>query len=166
VFQCPVLFNEPVNQMLLEDRLLDISLPFADPSLSELLDHHAQRLLKRLPIEDGFLSELRRVLSEGLSAGDVRLTTTARKLAVSRRALQRVLTGQGTSYKAILDRMRYELAAELMRESGIDVEEIARFLGFSSSRSFYRAFKRWTGETPREFRQRPTGPSSTILTRH
>lgn len=152
-FHCPVRFNAPTNRMLLDDGWLDIPQPQADPLLSEMLDHHAQRLLKQLPAEDDLSSDLRCALSEGFRNGDVRLKTTARKLALSCRALQRELTCQGTSYTAILDRMRYELATDLLSDRGIEVEEIARFLGFSCSRSFYRAFKRWTGQTPQEYLQ-------------
>ncbi|HEU4386951.1 MAG TPA: helix-turn-helix domain-containing protein, partial [Blastocatellia bacterium] len=150
VFQRPVRFDEPANRMLLDDELLDIPLPHPDPTLHEMLDCQAQRLLKRLTVEDRLLSDLRHVLSEALGRGDVRLKTTAKKLAISCRALQRELTRQGTSYTAVLDRIRLDLAITLLRESVTEVEEISRMLGFSDSRSFYRAFKKWTGQTPQE----------------
>jgi AraC-like DNA-binding protein len=162
VFQCPVLFNEPVNQMLIEDQLLDISFPGADPALSELLGHQAELLLKSLPIQDGFLSDLRRALGEGLSRGDVRIKTTAKRLAVSSRALQRELLIQGTSYREVLDRLRCELAVGRLRRNRLEIEEISRFLGFSDSRSFYRAFKRWTGKTPQEYLQHPSETPSNV----
>ena len=149
-FQCPVRFDEPANRMLLDCDLLDTPLPHPDPTLHELLDYQAQRLLKRLTVEDRCLSELRQVLSEALGRGDVRLKATAKKLAISCRALQRELTRQGTSYTAVLDRMRLDLAMDLLNESVTEVEEISRMIGFSDSRSFYRAFKKWTGQTPQQ----------------
>lgn len=155
-FHCPVRFNEAMNRMLLDDRLLDIPQPQADPLLCELLDHHAQRLLKQLPAEDDFLSDLRSALCEGLNRGDVRLKTTARKLALSCRALQRKLNEQGTSYQEVLDCLRRELAVDLLTERQIEIEEITHFLGFSESSSFYRAFRRWTGKTPQEYLRLPS----------
>ena len=156
IFQCPVRFHEPINQMVLDHHLLDISQPQADPSLNEMLDHHAQRLLMQLPAVDDFLSDLRSVLGDGLTRGDVRLKTTARKLALSCRALQRKLNEQGTSYRAVLDRLRCELAIDLLMEGQIETEEIAHFLRFSEPSSFYRAFQRWTGMTPQEYLQLPS----------
>jgi AraC-like DNA-binding protein len=152
-FQCPVRFNDPANRMLLDDELIDMPLAHPDPILHEILDYQAQRLLRRLPVEDGFLSDLRQVLSEALGRDDVRLKATAKKLAISCRALQRELTRQGTSYTAILDRLRLDLAIDLLTERGIGVGETSRILGFSDSRSFYRAFKKWTGQTPQQYFQ-------------
>jgi AraC-like DNA-binding protein len=156
IFQCPVRFHEPINQMVLDHHLLGISQPQADPSLNEVLDHYAQRLLKQLPAADDFLSDLRSALGEGLNRGDVRLKTTARKLALSGRALQRKLNGQGTSYREVLDRLRCELAVDLLMERQIEIEEIAHFLRFSEPSSFYRAFRRWTGKTPQQYLQLPS----------
>ncbi|HKQ76520.1 MAG TPA: AraC family transcriptional regulator [Blastocatellia bacterium] len=155
-FHCPVRFNKAMNRMLLNDRSLDIPQLQADPLLCEMLDHHAQRLLKQLPVEDDFLSDLRSALCEGLYRGDVRLKTTARKLALSYRALQRKLKEQGTSYQEALDHLRHELAVDLLTERQIEIEEISHFLGFSEPSSFYRAFRRWTGETPQEYLRLPS----------
>ena len=155
-FNCRVRFNEAMNRMLLSNNLLDIPQLQADPLLSEMLDHHAQRLLKQLPAEDNFLSDLRSALGEGLNRGDARLKTTARKLALSCRALQRKLNEQGTSYQEVLDHLRRELAVDLLTKGQIEIEEIAHFLGFSEPSSFYRAFRRWTGKTPQEYLQLPS----------
>jgi AraC-like DNA-binding protein len=155
-FHCPVRFNEAMNRMLLNDRLLDIPHLQADPLLCEMLDHHAQRLLKQLPAEGDFLVDLRSALCEGLNRGDVRLKTTAKKLALSYRSLQRKLKEQGTSYQEALDRLRRELAVDLLTEQQIEIEEISHFLGFSEPSSFYRAFRRWTGKTPQEYLQLPS----------
>jgi AraC-like DNA-binding protein len=152
-FDCIVRFNQAGNRMLLDNRLLDIPQPQADPLLSEIMDYHAQRLLKQLPVEEDFLSDLRRVLGEGLRLGDVCIKTTARKMAISCRALQRKLNVQGTSYSEVLDRLRYELAVDLLTHGQIEIEDVSLYLRFSEPSSFYRAFRRWTGKTPREYLQ-------------
>jgi AraC-like DNA-binding protein len=154
VFQCPVRFSQPINQMVLDHQLLGISQPQSDPSLNEILVHHAQRLLKRLPTEEDFLNDLRRTLGHAFNSGDVRLETAAKKLAMSRRALQRKLNQQGTSFSEVLDQMRYELAIELLAEPHIKTEEISYCLRFSEPSSFYRAFRRWTGMTPQQYQKR------------
>jgi len=149
-FGCPARFNEPVNQMVLELDFAEMVLPNGDALLSEILDHYGQSLLKQ-SAKDDFLGELRKVLSDGFSRGDIRLRTTARKLALSDRSLQRELNGRGTSYREELDRFRRDLALDLLVRT--DIHEIANLLQFTEVSTFYRAFRRWTGQTPQEDRR-------------
>ncbi|HEX4996794.1 MAG TPA: AraC family transcriptional regulator [Terriglobia bacterium] len=147
-FGCPARFNESVNQMVLERDFVEMALPNGDALLSEILDHYGQSLLKQ-SAKDDFLGEVRKVMSDGFSRGDVRLETTARKLALSGRSLQRELNGRGTSYREELDRFRLDLALDLLTRA--EIHEIASLLQFSELSSFYRAFRRWTGKTPKEY---------------
>jgi AraC-like DNA-binding protein len=149
-FQCPVRFNQPVNQLTLDREFLEFSLPYADPLLSETLEHHARRLLA-VGAEDDFLRDVRHALYEGCIRGDVRLPAIAKKLALSSRSLQRELNSRGTSYRDELDQLRRYLALDMLPTTPID--EIAAFLQFSESSAFYRAFRRWTGRTPQEYRE-------------
>jgi AraC-like DNA-binding protein len=149
-FRCKARFNEPVNRMVLEKDFAHMRLPNGDALLSEILDQYGQSLLKQ-SAKDDFLGDVRKVLSDGFSRGDVDLETTARKLALSGRSLQRELNGRGTSYREELDRFRCDLALDLL--SRTEIHEIAALLRFSESSSFYRAFRRWTGKTPREYLQ-------------
>jgi AraC-like DNA-binding protein len=148
-FQCRVRFNQPVNQMVVDTGFLDLSLPYADPLLSEMLEHHARRMLKQLTFEDHLLPDMRQAFRDGLTCGDFRLSTTAKKLALSSRSLQRELSSRGTSYREQLDRFRRDLALDILPTA--PVHEIVAFLQFSESSAFYRAFRRWTGRTPHEY---------------
>lgn len=147
-FGCPVRFNESGNHMVLEKDFEDMPLPHGDALLSEMLDHYSQSLLKQ-SIKNDFLDEVRKLLSDGFSRGDVRLETTARKVALSGRSLQRELNSRGTSYRQELDRIRLDLALDLLTRA--EVHEISTLLQFSDVSSFYRAFRRWTGKTPAEY---------------
>jgi AraC-like DNA-binding protein len=148
-FRCPVRFNHSCNRMTLTREIADMSLPSGDALLSEILDHYGQSLLKQAS-KDELLSDVRKVMADGFSRrGDVRLHITARKLALSGRSLQRELTGRGTSYREELDRFRRDLALDLL--SRVPVHEIGNLLQFSEPRSFYRAFRRWTGKTPQAY---------------
>jgi AraC-like DNA-binding protein len=149
-FGCPARFHAPVNQLVLDSNFAGMVLPNGDAMLSEILDHYGQSLLKQSG-KDDFLSDVRKVLSDGLSRGDVRIESSARKLALSGRSLQRQLQGRGTSYRDELDRFRRDLALDLLPQR--EVHEIARLLQFSELSSFYRAFRRWTGKTPEGFRR-------------
>jgi AraC-like DNA-binding protein len=72
---------------------------------------------------------------------------------MSVRTLNRMLAGEGTSYRHLLDQLRHELASRHLANPHISIGEVAFLLGFSELSAFYRAFKRWSGRTPAEFRQ-------------
>jgi AraC-like DNA-binding protein len=82
------------------------------------------------------------------------LDECAARLGVSPRTLRRRLEGRGMSYQGIVDDVRAGLARSYLESSRFSVEAIAERLGFSDPTSFSRAFRRWTGMSPREFRQR------------
>ena len=72
---------------------------------------------------------------------------------MSVRTLNRTLAGEGTNYRRLLDQLRHELASRHLANPQISIGEVAFLLGFSELSAFYRAFKRWSGRTPAEFRQ-------------
>ncbi len=147
-YHCRARFKASANRMTLDKNIADMLLPSGDALLSEILDHYGQSLLKQ-SAKDDFLNDVRTVLGDGFSRGDIRLQTTARKLALSGRSLQRELEGRGTSYREEIDRFRRHLALDLLNRT--QTHEIASLLQFAELSSFRRAFRRWTGKTPREY---------------
>ena len=147
-FCCPVRFNESTNRIILEQGFADTALPSGDALLSDILDHYGQTLLKQSS-NDGFLGDVRKVIADGFTRGDIRLAATARKLALSGRSLQRELHSRGTSYRDELDAFRRDLALNLL--SRTELRQILNLLQFAELSSFTRAFRRWTGKTPREY---------------
>jgi AraC-like DNA-binding protein len=91
---------------------------------------------------------LRAALLELFPGGEPSIDAASRHLATSRRTLQRRLQAEGTSYRAVLDEVREELARHYLAHSRISHTEIALLLGFADPNSFYRAFHDWTGRTP------------------
>ncbi|MDY0742939.1 AraC family transcriptional regulator ligand-binding domain-containing protein [Paucibacter sp. R3-3] len=81
------------------------------------------------------------------------IETLARQLNMSTRSLQRRLGDAGTSYQAVLDGVRLETARRLLAETSFTPGEIAFFLGFEEANSFQRAFRRWEGRTPIQWRE-------------
>jgi AraC-like DNA-binding protein len=134
--------------MVLEREFADMALPSGDALLSDILDHYGQTLLKQSSNDD-FLSDVRKVIADGFSRGDIHLQATARKLALSGRSLQRELHSRGTSYRDELDGFRRDLALNLL--SRTELRQILNLLQFAELSSFNRAFRRWTGKTPREY---------------
>lgn len=153
LFRSPLAFDQPVNEMRLDATLIQRSLAQADPGLSSILDRHAEELLARLPQSESLLDSVNRLMSQGLRGGDPSLTAIAQQLGYAPRTLQRKLEEAGTSYHTLLDEMRRELSIYYLREAQIAVSEVAFLLGFSETSAFHRAFRRWMGVSPGEFRR-------------
>jgi AraC-like DNA-binding protein len=111
-------------------------------------------LLARYPREDSLIERFRALTKDELKGGDASLEVLAARLGMSARTLQRKLRALGTSHQELLDEMRKALAVRYLAEPDVAVCEVAYLLGFSESSAFHRAFKRWTGTTPSEFRKR------------
>lgn len=87
-----------------------------------------------------------------LGEGEPTLERTARLLRVGRRTLQRRLGEEGTTFGAIVDDVRLAIAKDAVRDEGLSFAEVSHRLGFAGESAFFRAFKRWTGMTPTQFR--------------
>ena len=88
--------------------------------------------------------------------GVVNKSTVARALNMSTRTLQNSLASRGLTFRELLDRARFERAILLLEDPSRSAKETALSLGFSSASNFARAFKRWTGRSPTDFRQATT----------
>jgi AraC-like DNA-binding protein len=77
-------------------------------------------------------------------------------MKLSVRTLNRALAAEGTSYRAVLKQMRGEMASRHLANPRMPLGEIAFLLGFSDVTAFHRAFRRWTGQTPAQWRERST----------
>lgn len=154
LFRARLCFGAEDNGLTFPAHLMDAPIPQGDPSLGVLLDRQAHEMLARLPQAGSFLEELRRHLCAELPSGEPDLSSTARKLRLSPRSLQRRLRQEHTSFLALVDDLRRELAVGYLRDRGLTLCEIGFLLGFVEQSSFFRAFRRWTGSTPAEYRNR------------
>ena len=155
-FRCPLHFAAGRNAVELERSLLALPCTGADPGLAEVLERYARDRLDKAPATSSMSDRARAVISAQLPDGDVQARQVAAALNVSVRTLNRALASEDTSYRALLDQLRHELAVQHLREGRLSSTEIAYMLGFSELSAFYRAFKRWTGSTPAEVRGRRT----------
>ena len=154
IFRCPVRFNAKTNEFIFDSSKLSLPIVKADPGLCAVLDRHAEELLAKYPQGDTLIGRLRIIIKEELNGGDASLERVAEQLGMSGRTLQRKLRDHDTSHQEVLDHMRKDLAMRYMREPEMAICEVAYLLGFSESSALHRAFKRWTGMTPSEFRRR------------
>lgn len=151
---CKVRFGAPEARIVLRREPLERPLPRHDPSLFAYLERHAQAVLASIPGEGALPDRVRRFITERLRDGEPAQSEIARKLAMSERTLQRRLREAGTTFAAILDAVRCQLSQLYLSEPAVGVHEVAFLLGYSEPSAFHRAFRRWTGATPQEFRRR------------
>jgi AraC-like DNA-binding protein len=149
VFGVTPRFHADGHALIFARSHLDLALVTADPALSAILDRHAEQLLARLPPVDRFVDRVRGLLAEELRGGDPTAERIATRLHMSSRTLRRRLEEQGSGFSPLLDELRKELALRYLDEARLGLDEISFELGFADARAFRRAFKRWTGRTPR-----------------
>jgi AraC-like DNA-binding protein len=145
-------FDCGANQVAIEARDLDHKLAGADEALLATLEQQAQRMIADRPTRSDGLAWIREHVRLGLRDGTPQLQSVAAKMQMSARTLQRRLAAEGTSFQAVLDEVREELARMYMARRDLALGEVAYLLGFSELSAFVRAFRRWTGQSPGEFR--------------
>ena len=154
VFGAPVSFGRDANAFVIEREFLDRQVPAADPRLYPILRRYLDEVLTEVPREDDLLASVRRAVAESMRHGDPSLTTVGGRVAMGPRTLQRRLKDQGVEFKALVDDTRRVFALNYLRDPSHTLAEIAYLLGYSEVSAFNRAFRRWTGSTPSEYRRR------------
>lgn len=151
LFGCEVRYRASWAGFTLPRSVLDVPLRSADPVAFRQAVSICQRELERLGQNTSFTGRVRRLLLERTS-GFPTLVVTARLLHETPRTLHRRLVSEGTTFHELLEDVRHTLAVENLKLSHLSIEEIAYTLGYSDLSNFRRAFKRWEGMTPTEYR--------------
>lgn len=149
-----VVFEAEANEIVFPASVLLQPLLTANPVLSRILEDEAERRMRLVPEAETVSARSREWLTAALARGDASLEALADHLRMSPRTLRRRLRDEGTTHKALLDDLRRDLAAAHVREGRFSVDEIAFLVGFSEASAFRRAFKRWTGCAPGEYRRK------------
>ena len=150
-FRCPLRFGEPVASMTFPSEVLDRPLPGSNRELALSLDRTLIDYVEKQQRDD-IVSRTKSAISEYLPSGNVASEVVAGTLNISPRSLQRKLAAEGTTYRKLVDTVRQDLSESYVTDGNFSLTEISYLLGFSSQAAFSRAFKRWTGVTPQEFR--------------
>lgn len=154
-FGCPVRFGAKDIAMQLDPADLALPLPKADAQLGAYLRSVAnEALAKRVGTDATPHERIREIIAEELQKGVPTLEQVSKRLATSERTLRRRLEADGTSFRALLDETRAQLADSYVRDKRLPLSEVAFLLGFSEPSAFHRAFKRWTDSTPSAWRAR------------
>jgi AraC-like DNA-binding protein len=154
VFGCPVTFGAPQSEIWFRRSVLHLPLASADAALAAILVRYASSLLQTLPPHGTLLARASSAIAQRMTQELPSLGATARSLDLPERTLQRRLSAIGVTYSGLVDEVRRALALKHIGDAGIAITEIAYLLHFADPSAFYRAFKRWTGQSPRRYRAR------------
>jgi AraC-like DNA-binding protein len=121
--------------------------------LYTVLESLAERKLSRVTREGGHAERLRDYLVSNALAQRPQMDAVARSLGISVRSLRRRLDEEGVSYTSLLNEARATVAKRMLEDSSRSIYETAYAMGFSDPSAFHRAFKRWTGMTPTQYRE-------------
>jgi AraC-like DNA-binding protein len=152
VLGVPVTFEAPRNAILLNESVLTQKVAVQPRYAFGIFAEHADTLLENLRNSKTMRGLVEGSLVAVLHSGDANIETVAEKLGVSRSTLFNRLQEEGTSFTKVLDELRHRMAIEYLRGRKVSVNETAYLVGFSEPAAFSRAFKRWTGQSPKRFR--------------
>ncbi|MDK2779295.1 MAG: AraC family transcriptional regulator [Pseudomonadota bacterium] len=151
VLGIPVMFNQPHNQLCIPAWLLDTPVSTANTTARRMAEAECEKLLADLDRGQDLVTRIRRNIDR-MQAFPT-LTVMATTLDSSPRTINRQLAQLNTTYQNIIDEARREQALHLLLETTTGVEEISQQLGYNDPSNFGRAFRRWMGMSPRDFRK-------------
>lgn len=151
-FDCEVRTGCATDALVYDREALDIPFISNNEALLAALAPAFDRRLEQLA-EPDIEARVHAALTKMMQGSRLSVESLALELDMSTRSLQRRLGDAGTSYQAVLDRVRLEMAKRLLSETSFTPGEIAFFLGFEEANSFHRAFRRWEGRTPSQWRE-------------
>ena len=162
----PIEFNAEITGLLFDSAVLRQRIRGADPGRYAMFEAQVAAIGRR-----SLLNDVRRALRLQMIHGKAANDGVAQTLDMHRRTLHRRLRQCGTTFRQVLDEVRYDTARHFLHTTDIPMLEIAIALGYSDVTAFTRAFRRWSGQTPRRYReqqsrQRPNEPPGTARSAH
>lgn len=153
-FKAPVHFGQDCNALVLKPGVWEMPNPSADSAMVEVLERYASGKVASLEPDDRFLEDARTLTAallrgEGFSGKE----QVARKLGVSPRTLHRRLAQSGTTFQELLESVRREVTLACLENPGFSIQDAAFMAGYGGQQAFSRAFVRWFGVPPAQYRR-------------
>jgi AraC-like DNA-binding protein len=160
IFRVPVAFLSDTNGLQIDEGSMSgVKFPSTPKYVSGVLHDHAEKLLLKLDRSQSTCRRVENLLTPILHTGHVTVDLVAGELGLSRQTLFRRLKAEGATFQQVLDQLRHKSALHHLTTGKASVQRTARLVGFSDATAFSRAFKRWTGLSPREYVGRSVPPA-------
>ena len=153
MFQCPVFYDRTIDSVSFPVELLDLSISMSHDQMAEVCTQRCEELADKWGRRDELIESIRAIVTSS-SFRDRRLENVARQIGASGRTLRRKLKAQGTTFQKVLDETRAEYAKHYIENTALTIEQIADRIGFSEVTNFRAAFRKWTGMTTRDYREK------------
>lgn len=153
IFGKDVIYSSNADRILVKKTDLEKPLPLADSKITDRNDLIITRYLEQFD-KGNIVGKVHSKLIDLMPVGEPSLEILARELGMSKRSLNRYLKEEHVTYRDILSEIREHLATKYLSEKKYSIIEIAFKLGYTDSSNFARAFKRWVGKTPKEYRNK------------
>lgn len=147
-----IYYGQPINQLKVPKSILPQMINTANSEALSMAIAQCERELALLPSIEQDVVMMVKILLQADEQGYLTPEQIAERLHISERSLRRHLQQQGTNYQQLLETARQRDAQQLLRQTQAEIQLIAERLGYNNPANFTRAFKQWTGKTPREFR--------------
>ncbi len=147
-----VAFEQPEDSVIFAKSYLELPIQMADPISMQLAKEQCERELALINQESKLLTHVRHVIYNDKD-GFLSLDQVAAKLNLSSRTLKRQLADQGRQFSSVLEQCKHHKAIAMLANPNHRIEHIAEVLGYSDTANFGRAFKKWSGETPANYRK-------------
>jgi AraC-like DNA-binding protein len=154
IFNCQVLFNQPVNEIVFAKAFLDLPLNKGNKQLLPTLEQHATNIIASLKDNNDIVILTEQLIFQQLKNQKINQAYIAEQLNISSKTLQRRLKAKHTHFKEIVDNVRLKQSKDLLSNTLVNIDEISQQLGFSEARSFYRWFQKKCQQTPASYRKK------------
>ncbi|MBH1964295.1 MAG: AraC family transcriptional regulator [Comamonadaceae bacterium] len=164
LFRCPLRFGEDTQAIAFDARIASLPLPHADPQVRRMMEDLCAKLMQQLAsaFEPAWLELARRATLDAFRSGGPEPNRIAAAIGVTPDDFKALLAQHDLSFRSFVDDLRQAMALSYIRDTRLSLVDIAFLLGFSEQSAFQRAFKRWTGETPGQWRRGAALPSHSM----
>lgn len=152
-FSTPVRWQAPQMSLVLPRGAVEWPVTQFNSRLRDYFQQQCDTLMQRFVDDAPLTAQVRKLLALGMDGRVPTMSQVAKSMALSTRTLQRKLAEEGTSLQLLLDEVRAELAKRYLARPGISASEVTYLVGFADTSAFFKAFKRWTGVTPKSFQE-------------